>query len=164
LSGFDEAMKTRIEAMTRAAAARDISGIRELDDICRLTPWSMLSYRELMDRPTVHFLVAEIERRDRFLVGFQIVSNLDQDSEVLKIAVHPEYQGTGVAQLLLEAGLYEARRLGCRKCYLEVRPSNHRAIRFYGRNGFEIVDLRKNYYTSPMEDAFVMRKNLRSKS
>jgi [ribosomal protein S18]-alanine N-acetyltransferase len=157
-------MKTRIQTMTRAATPGDISGVRQLDEACRLTPWSMLSYRELMGRSAIHFLVAEMEARKRPLIGFQIVSNLDETSEILKIAVHPDYQGAGVAQLLLDTGLETAIELGCTTCYLEVRPSNHRAIRFYRRNGFEIMDLRKNYYTSPMEDAFVMRKLIGSKS
>jgi [ribosomal protein S18]-alanine N-acetyltransferase len=157
-------MRMKIQAVTRAATSGDISGIRELDEACGLTPWSMLSYRELMVRRAIQFLVAEVDSRNRSMVGFQIASNLEETSEILKIAVHPDYQGQGVAQLLLDTGLETASRMGCINCFLEVRPSNHRAIRFYRRNGFQIIDLRKNYYTSPMEDAYVMQKILRPKS
>ena len=44
--------------------------------------------------------------------------------------------------------------------FLEVRPSNKSAINLYGKNGFEIVGRRKNYYStfSGREDALVMKR------
>ena len=44
--------------------------------------------------------------------------------------------------------------------FLEVRPSNKTAINLYGKNGFEIVGRRKNYYSTfnGREDALVMKR------
>jgi len=39
---------------------------------------------------------------------------------------------------------------------LEVRKSNIIAIDFYKKLGFEIVTIKKDYYTSPMEDGYYM--------
>jgi ribosomal-protein-alanine N-acetyltransferase len=44
---------------------------------------------------------------------------------------------------------------------LEVRESNERARKFYYRNGFIDVAIRKNYYRNPVEDAIVMLRSLR---
>jgi ribosomal-protein-alanine N-acetyltransferase len=40
--------------------------------------------------------------------------------------------------------------------YLEVRKSNIPAINLYKRFGFEIISIRKEYYSDNKEDALVM--------
>ena len=46
--------------------------------------------------------------------------------------------------------------------YLEVRPSNTRAVHLYQRIGFEGIALRRDYYPADhgREDALVMRMTL----
>jgi ribosomal-protein-alanine N-acetyltransferase len=66
----------------------------------------------------------------------------------------------GIAVALLEKIIDELRRKGCKSLYLEVRASNISAIRFYENYGFVSAGLRKNYYTSPKEDAVVMMLEL----
>ena len=39
---------------------------------------------------------------------------------------------------------------------LEVRESNDPAKMLYAKHGFEVVGLRKNYYTKPKENAVLM--------
>jgi ribosomal-protein-alanine N-acetyltransferase len=39
---------------------------------------------------------------------------------------------------------------------LEVRKSNSGAIQFYDEFHFHVIGERKNYYSNPIEDAFVM--------
>ena len=39
---------------------------------------------------------------------------------------------------------------------LEVRKSNDPAINFYLKFNFKIAGERKNYYSNPIEDAYVM--------
>jgi len=43
---------------------------------------------------------------------------------------------------------------------LEVRESNEIARKFYRKNDFIDVAIRKNYYRSPVEDAIVMLRGL----
>ena len=42
----------------------------------------------------------------------------------------------------------------------EVRESNEIARKFYRKNDFIDVAIRKNYYRSPVEDAIVMLRSL----
>jgi ribosomal-protein-alanine N-acetyltransferase len=45
---------------------------------------------------------------------------------------------------------------GVASVYLEVRRSNDAAIRLYRKHGFKSEGRRKNYYSSPVEDAVIM--------
>jgi ribosomal-protein-alanine N-acetyltransferase len=56
--------------------------------------------------------------------------------------------------------LADARAAGHHALWLEVRPSNGRALRLYRRLGFREVGRRRAYYPAPggaREDAIVMR-------
>jgi len=44
--------------------------------------------------------------------------------------------------------------------FLEVRKSNEAAIALYKKHGYKPVGLRKNYYTSPVEDAVIMARRI----
>jgi ribosomal-protein-alanine N-acetyltransferase len=52
--------------------------------------------------------------------------------------------------------LDEALRLGARRATLEVRASNGAARGLYERLGFHVAGVRRNYYTSPVEDALIL--------
>ena len=47
-------------------------------------------------------------------------------------------------------------RTGCMDIFLEVRVSNIPALGLYRKLGFEVLSVRKSYYSEPVEDAYVM--------
>ena len=57
-------------------------------------------------------------------------------AEVGPFYVVPEAQGTGAADLLMEALVTHARELGVTQLELSVAADNPRAVRFYERHGF----------------------------
>lgn len=77
------------------------------------------------------------------------------EASLLSIAVHPDHRGRGVAGVLLDHMLQEARRAGCLRAILEVRRSNQPALALYQRRGFTVSYLRRAYYGDG-EDALVM--------
>jgi ribosomal-protein-alanine N-acetyltransferase len=79
---------------------------------------------------------------------------------VQNLAVHPLHRRLGLARHLLEHALTDGRRSGADKAQLEVRCSNHPAMKLYESLGFRIVGERKDYYTRPREDAIVLLKEL----
>jgi ribosomal protein S18 acetylase RimI-like enzyme len=77
------------------------------------------------------------------IVGFVDVQpsrDGDQDpslvGEVTSIYVHPSACGTGVAQVLLDAGLESLRNEGMTRATLWVLDTNQRAITFYRHGGW----------------------------
>ena len=80
-------------------------------------------------------------------------------------ATSSEAQGAGAGLALLREAVRITRAEKLDGLLLEVRPSNHRAIRLYERFGFASIGRRKNYYPArhrSREDAIVNRywKNL----
>lgn len=142
----------------RACRPEDVPSIRELDRLSGLALWEATSYESLLGRDESFFAVAvDLGGGVR---GFCLALRLVGEMELAKIAVDPAFQGKGVGQRLLDEALSWAAGGGCRDCYLEVRPSNRRALAFYFRNGFEEVGRRVGYYRNPEEDALIMRKRL----
>jgi ribosomal-protein-alanine acetyltransferase len=79
---------------------------------------------------------------------------------LINIAINPSFQHQGFGTLLIELLFRNAKRRNAGYCYLEVRPSNTRAFRFYQHSGFSVIGLIENYYAQDKEDAIVMGRTL----
>ncbi|MGN0674836.1 MAG: ribosomal protein S18-alanine N-acetyltransferase, partial [Oscillospiraceae bacterium] len=90
-----------------------------------------------------------------FITGVYVLDSAD----IYSVATSEMYRRKGVGGKLLEAFLKalpnEVFTVG-----LEVRESNSAAISLYEKNGFERVGMRKNFYTTPKENAILMNKKL----
>ena len=60
----------------------------------------------------------------------------------------------------MRSAVNESGRRNARKVLLEVRKSNNPAINFYLKFNFKITGDRKNYYSNPIEDAYVMELDI----
>ncbi len=106
-----------------------------------------------------HFLVAY----DSVLctvVGFAGMMTIAGDAELLYIAVDNMHRKKGIGQHLLDTLVQIARENAASRILLEVRESNTPALGMYGKNGFHKISIRKNYYSNPVENAFIMEKLL----
>ena len=59
--------------------------------------------------------------------------------ELRQLYILKQWHGSGIARVLMDWALEEARRRGVRELLLTVYTDNHRAKRFYERYGFEEV-------------------------
>ena len=150
-------MSERAEPEIRLATFEDISAIQILDEVCHLNCWNAEVYKGLMTHHDCEVTVAALARS---VSAFCAVRRTKPDLEILKIGVHPDWQGAGIGKALLDDALRRAKAVGCEECFLEVRWTNERAIGFYRREGFEMIGIRRQYYRNPVEDARVMRKRL----
>jgi ribosomal-protein-alanine N-acetyltransferase len=91
-----------------------------------------------------------------FLIAWLVADEL----QVLHVATRPDTRRRGAARQLLDALLDLGREQHCRVIVLEVRRSNHPAIRLYRSVGFRAIGLRKRYYADNGEDAVDMMLNL----
>lgn len=88
-------------------------------------------------------------------VGSQTVLG---ETDMMNIAVHPNYRNRGVAMDLIQALIAALTEQGSHSLMLEVRSSNEPAKNLYRKLGFEAVGIRRNYYRNPKEDALILRK------
>jgi ribosomal-protein-alanine N-acetyltransferase len=78
------------------------------------------------------------------------------EAHISTIAVHPDWRGQGIGELLLVALLERSVHLRALQCTLEVRVSNEVAQNLYKKYGFENVGTRRRYYRDNNEDAYIM--------
>ena len=148
----------------RPACGSDVERIVQIERSWdHLSHWSIEAYYRLLqeDRFTWTF-VAELEGNDPIdIVGFVIFHVVEHVSEIYNIAVDEKYNRLGVGGLLMNTVIERSRHQGARKVILEVRKSNAEAIRFYSGFDFRTCGERHNYYSNPLEDAYVMDRDLR---
>ncbi|MEM1008049.1 MAG: ribosomal protein S18-alanine N-acetyltransferase [Myxococcota bacterium] len=89
------------------------------------------------------------------LLGYCLLWRIQPELHVINLAVAPEVRRRGIAREMMVFAIGQARTLGCTEVLLEVRASNHSAIRLYESFDFERVGLRKDYYEQPCEDALL---------
>ena len=133
-----------------------VAQVAELERICFGTEaWSEKSVASELNNPLSFWLVAVDGERVAGYVGSQTV--LDE-SDMMNVAVHPDYRKQGIATALIVGLVEELRKKGSRCLTLEVRASNENAILVYQKLNFQEVGRRKNYYRNPREDALILRK------
>jgi ribosomal-protein-alanine N-acetyltransferase len=98
--------------------------------------------------------------RHRSLIGYIFAVIIPDEAHIGNLAVTPSERGRGVAQELLNQLVRDATEAGVTRVTLEVRASNRTARKFYYKNNFIDIAIRKNYYRSPVEDAIVMYRVL----
>ena len=132
-----------------------VSSIAQLESICFSCPWSENSVASELTNALSLWLVAEEDGRVAGYIGSQTVC---EESDMMNVAVHPDFRRRGIGEALVKALETELRARGSRCLTLEVRASNAPAIALYEKLGFSQVGLRKNYYRDPKEDALILRK------
>jgi [ribosomal protein S18]-alanine N-acetyltransferase len=148
-----------VTALLRPAEESDIAAVAAIEKICFADPWTEDSFRRLLGGEPAIFLVAVFppdERVRGYVIGFSI----DEDAEVLNVAVEPGSRGKGLAGQMIDAVLIEMSARGVANAYLEVRESNQAARALYESKEFREIGRRERYYRRPVEDAVVMRRFL----
>lgn len=137
----------------RTMSERDSSAVWELEKKCFSVPWSEESIRAMFSEKGYWNLTA---RDDGSLVGYIGMKAVLDEADITNVAVDPDRRRQGIGKMLLRELLARAGKLGIRRIFLEVRVSNTAARALYEQAGFRTVDVRKNYYEKPKEDAYIM--------
>lgn len=141
----------------REMKLEDVPSIANLETICFSDPWSENSIASELNNRLSYWLVADDNGTIAGYIGSQTV--LDW-SDVMNVAVAPEYRRQGIGESLLYALMEHLTRVGAKVFSLEVRVSNAPAIALYEKLGFTQVGRRPKYYHHPREDALILRKEL----
>jgi ribosomal-protein-alanine N-acetyltransferase len=136
----------------------DIDAVAAVEKRAYPFPWTPGIFRDCL-RAGHHCWVLEAGST---LLGYGVLSAAAGEAHILNICIAPEYQGRGHGRRLLRRLVDLARWHQCQQVFLEVRPSNPRAIELYRDEGFNEIGLRPNYYPAEKgrEDAIVMALEL----
>jgi len=97
-----------------------------------------------------------IAEKSNKIIGFAIgVKTSEENARILMLAVTEKQRRQNIGTALLKNLLKEFVQHNVRNIELEVRTDNTKAIRFYQKHGFRIVDTIKNFYQNG-ENAYVM--------
>lgn len=145
--------KSRIRKMTQA----DIICVAQIEKECFSSPWTVEGLKAELTNEQAHFYVLESEGEVAAYMGMHIV--LDE-CYIANVAVSRNFRRRGFGRMLVENALEVATVHKCAFITLEVRLSNTSAISLYSSCGFESLGERKDFYTSPKENALIMTRNL----
>jgi ribosomal-protein-alanine N-acetyltransferase len=90
------------------------------------------------------------------IIAFSGMWSMIGEAHVTTIAVHPDYRGHGVGELMLSSLIAAAYPLRARVVTLEVRVTNSVAQNLYRKYGFYQTRVQPRYYSDNHEDAYVM--------
>jgi ribosomal protein S18 acetylase RimI-like enzyme len=96
-----------------------------------------------------------------FLCGFVTVkfSKYKSIAFVGRLAVNPSFQNKGIGKALLYYVEQEVKKIGSKKVRLQVRQSNTKAVDFYKKNGYNVLNELPNFYDEGA-DAYNMEKTI----
>ena len=136
------------------AKLNDLNALRELEKTCfPLDAWSIFDLVAVLTFPKVIRLKA-IQAGE--MVGF--IAGDPRPSEgfawIATVGVLPEYRQQGIGRALLREC---EDQLSTPSVRLSVRKTNDTAIRLYRNEGYQTIDIWKNYYNDGA-DAVIMEK------
>lgn len=150
------ATKSPISARSRDLEVRrltyaDLPRVLSVERRSFPAPWSLAMFVLELSKANGICLAAETSYG---MVGYMICSRYADVWHLMNVAVAPEARRLGVATALI--GEMFARGGGDERYTLEVRASNHEAVRMYERLGFHAQGRRSRYYHDNGEDAVIM--------
>ncbi len=144
--------------VVRAMHEEDIDTVMAIEQRAYPFPWTHGIFRDCL-RAGYPMWVA---LRDGAIVGYGVLSVAVGEAHILNICIDPDVQSRGYGRRLLRVLVRCARAQRAERVFLEVRPSNPRAIALYDDEGFNEIGRRPRYYPAHhgREDAIVMAMEL----
>lgn len=150
----DKTMNILLTDMTK----EDIPFIAALEKECFSSPWSEKGLEEELTNENAVFFTAKESGR---IVGYMGMHCILDECYIANIAVSKDERRKGIGRLLLRFAEKRAKDKNCSFISLEVRVSNEGAVALYESENYERMGERKNFYSSPTENALIMTKNLK---
>ena len=93
-------------------------------------------------------------------IGMIFYQYLYDAAELYYIYVEKDFRNQKYGGKLLDAMFSDCQSKNIKTIFLEVRKSNLKAIKFYEKYGFKVINSRNNYYHNLIEDALILEKKL----
>ena len=138
----------------RRATIEDAKEIFAIEMECFSIPWSLDSIEtELLNEDKKLYYVIEDANG---VVGYAGAWLVYDEGQITNIAIRPSARRQGFGAKLTSALIEECFKRGMHEIFLEVRISNLAALAMYRNLGFSVKGIRKEYYSEPTEDAYIM--------
>ena len=144
--------------------ATELDEVFALDRLSLGGIWTLKKYQQELSLANSRFLAISLSNKTTAcatkespsIIGYGGLRAIANEAKITILAIHPNYQGMGLGQLLLLTLLMEASQKKLQHVRLEVRESNKIAQSLYQKFGFQIVKRLPNYYHQFHEDALVL--------
>lgn len=136
----------------------DLEEVVSIDAQSRLTPWSRGSFSQELKNALSHcFILKEANDPSVQTIGFLCFRIIGEESEILGLAVHPQYRRMGHGKQLMRFYLEYCSRSSVKSYSLETNASNQPAICLYRSFSYRVIGVRPRYYLG-REDALLMAR------
>lgn len=137
---------------------RDLDEVAALEADLQAFPWSRGNFLDSLKAGHSVWVLRDGAR----VLGFSVVMSVLDEAHLLNIGLARHLHGRGYGARLLRQAMRAAQLGGAQRLFLEVRPSNERAIALYRHFGFRQIGMRKAYYPAlgGREDALIFDREL----
>lgn len=144
----------------RAMQTHDLDPVFDIEIRAYEFPWTLGIFHDCLRSGYGCWVLADEAR----IYGYAVLSVAAGEAHILNVCVEPAQQGRGHGRRLVQRLIDLARWHRAERVFLEVRPSNPKAIALYHDLGFNEIGRRPNYYPAKggREDAIVMAIELLS--
>jgi [ribosomal protein S18]-alanine N-acetyltransferase len=138
--------------------------VADLDEIVMiqsdaLNHWSSYMFLEEIRSPISHcFVIREKEEKESKAVGYICFRNIQGESELLNIGVHPQYRNRGIGKKLMAFYIEFCKEKEITSCFLEVSVSNQAAIHLYQNFSFQPFGKREKFYRGEYDALLMVKK------
>lgn len=129
-----------------------------LEKLCFAYHWTPEQFR-LGLRDGAYTVLGIFDNGD--LAAYIAFSLIEDEMEILNLAVHPDFRRQGMGAALLERAFGICREKGIAKSFLDVKESNQSALNLYIKFGYTQIGVRKKYYPDTRENALLFRYDFR---
>ena len=138
----------------RAMTLEDVERVVTLETESYEFPWTFGIFRDCLRAGYECWVLATAHE----IFGYGVLSVAASEAHLLNVCIGRAHQGAGHGTRLVRRMIDLARWHRAARMFLEVRPSNERAIAMYDHIGFNEIGRRPNYYPAKRgrEDAIVM--------
>jgi ribosomal-protein-alanine N-acetyltransferase len=119
----------------RLATEADLKRILEIEHLCFGSQWSRIQFCSSLKE--LFYVFEEEDEILGFLIG--CVCEIARRAIIMRIAVHPDYWGRGIASKLISAALDKFKQFGLKCVELDVDIVKNGAIKLYEKFGFKVM-------------------------
>lgn len=150
---YNEGVRSMDNQVVRLGAD-DVGDLMALEGLCFDYRWTREQFLLGLEKGAYRVLGI---RRDGALVAYVAFSIIQDEMEILNLAVHPGFRRQGLGERLMEASFRVCIDENVRKSFLDVKISNEPALGLYRKFGYKKIGVRKKYYPDTREDALLFR-------